>query len=151
MLMDVNLFRMAPPTRLNLDRNDGEQSNPPPPPPPLEAWQAVMAATNTNTQMLLQLLQERNQGQGNQGNQGQGNNQPQFATLNQFLANQPKPFNNCVKATDANDWLVDIYKHFECSNVRPEDFVKFASFQLKDQATEWYQQYRDSRGGRVIT
>nr|XP_020153164.1 serine/arginine repetitive matrix protein 1-like [Aegilops tauschii subsp. strangulata] len=36
-----------------------------------------MAATNANTQILLQLLQERNQGQGNQGNQGQGqfNNQ----------------------------------------------------------------------------
>ena len=101
-----------------------------------------MAATNANTQMLLQLLQERNQGQGNQGNQGQGNfnNQPQFATLNQFLANQPKSFSNCVEATDADDWLVDICKYFECSNVRPEDFVKFASFQLKD-----------SRGGRVIT
>ena len=45
---------------------------------------------------------------------------------------------------------MDICKHFECSYVRPEDFVKFASFQLKDQAAEWYQQYKDSRGGRVI-
>ena len=105
-----------------------------------------MAATNANTQRLLQLLQERNQ-----GNQDQCNNQAQFATLKQFLANQPKTFSNCVEATDADDWLVDIYKHFECSNVRPEDFVKFASFQLKDQAAEWYQQYKDSRGGRVIT
>ena len=127
--------------RQNPERNDGSQ----------EAWQAVMAATNANAQMILQLLQERTQGQGNQGNQGQGNNQPQFATLNQFLANQPKSSSNCVEATDADDWLVDICKHFECSNVGPEDFVKFASFQLKDQATEWYQQYKDSRGGRVIT
>ena len=94
----------------------------------------------------MQLLQERNR-----GNQGQGNNQAQFATLNQFLANQPKSFSNCVEATYADDWLVDICKHLECSNVRPEDFVKFASFQLKDQAAEWYQQYEDSRGGRVIT
>ena len=69
----------------------------------------------------------------------------------QFLANQPKTFSNCVEATDTDDWLVDICKHFECSNVRPEDFVKFASFQLKDQAAEWFQQYKDSRGGRVIT
>ena len=129
---------MAPPTRQNPE--------PPPPPPPSEAWQAMMAATNTNTQLIMQLLQERNQ-----GNQGQGNNQPKFATLNQFLANQPKSFSNCVDATDADDWLADICKHFECSNVRPEDFVKFSSFQLKDQAAEWYQQYRDSRGGRVIT
>ena len=74
MLTDVNLFRMAPPTRQNPE--------PPPPPPPPEAWQDIMAATNANTQMLLQLLQERNQ-----GNQGNGNNQTQFATLNQFLAN----------------------------------------------------------------
>ena len=59
---------MAPPTRYNPEHNDGSQANPPPP----EAWQAVMAATNANTQMLLQLLQEHNQGQGNQGNQGQG-------------------------------------------------------------------------------
>ena len=138
MLTDVNLFRMAPRTRQNPE--------PPPPPPPPEAWQAVMAATNTNTQMLLQLLQECNQ-----GNQGQGNNQAQFATLNQILANQPKSFSNCVEAIDADDWLVDICKHFECSNVSPEDFVKFASFQLKDQAAEWYQQYKDSRGGRLIT
>ena len=64
MLTDVTLFRMAPPTRLNL--------GPPPPPPPPEAWQAVMAANNTNTQLIMQLLQERNQCQGNQGNQGQG-------------------------------------------------------------------------------
>src|SRR4051812_37455715 len=90
-LTDVTLFRMAPPTRRNPQRTEGEQSNLAPPPPPPVAWQAVMAATNSNTQMLLQLLQERNQGQGNQGNQGQGhfNNQPQYATLNQFLANQP--------------------------------------------------------------
>ena len=133
--MDVNLFRMAPPTRTtpNPDR--------PPPPPPPEAWQAVMAATNPNTQLTMQILQERNQA--NQGNHGhQGNNQNHFATLNQFLANQPKTFSNCVEATDADDWLMDLCKHFECSNVRPEDFVKFASFQLKDQAAEWLQQTR---------
>ena len=67
MLMDVTLFRMAPPMRMT------PNPDPPQPPPPQEACQAVMAATNANTQMLLQLLQERNQGQGNQGNQGQGN------------------------------------------------------------------------------
>ena len=71
MLTDVTLFRMAPPTRQNPDRNEGSQANPPPPPPPPEAWQAIMAATNANAQMILQLLQERTQGQ---GNQGQGNN-----------------------------------------------------------------------------
>ena len=70
-----------------------------------------MAATNANAQMILQLLQERTQGQGNQGNQGQGNNQPHFATLNQFLANQPKSFSYCAEATDVDDWLVDINKH----------------------------------------
>src|SRR5215216_441427 len=109
-LTDVIFFGMAPATRNNPDRNEGEQLNPPPPPPPPEAWQALMAATNANTQMLIQLMQEQNQGQGNQGNQGQGNinNQPQFATLNQFLANQPKSFNACVEAMDADDWLMDI-------------------------------------------
>src|SRR3954468_16142057 len=142
---------MAPPTRQNPERNEGNQANPPQPPPPPEAWQALMTATNANAQILIQLLQDRNQGQGNQGNQGQGNNQQNFATLNQFLANQPKTFSYCVEATDADDWLVDINKHFECSNVRPEDFVKFAPFQLKNQAAEWFQQYKDSRAGRVIT
>ena len=42
-LTDVNLFRMAPPTRTS------PNPDPPPPPPPPEAWQAVMAATNANT------------------------------------------------------------------------------------------------------
>ena len=57
-LMVVNLFKMAPPmcTTLNPD--------PPPPPPPPEAWQAVMAATNADTQLIMQILQERNQGTG---------------------------------------------------------------------------------------
>ena len=102
--MDVNLFRMAPPMRTTPNRD------PPPPPPPPEAWQAMMAAINANTQLIMQILQERNQG--NQGNQG--NNQNHFATLNQFLANGPKTFSNCVEATDADDWLVDLCKHFEC-------------------------------------
>ena len=48
MLTDVTLFRMAPPTRQNPDRNEGSQTNPPPLPPPPEAWQAMMAATNAN-------------------------------------------------------------------------------------------------------
>ena len=51
-----------------------------------------MAATNANTQLIMQILQERNQ--------GHGNNQNQFATLNQFLGNQPKTFSNCVEATE---------------------------------------------------
>ena len=63
LLTDVNLFRMAPPTRTTLN------PDPPPPPPPPEAWQAVMAATNANTQLIMQLLQEHNQ-----GNHGHGNN-----------------------------------------------------------------------------
>src|SRR3954464_11135838 len=142
---------MAPPTRQNPERNEGNQANPPQPPLPSEAWQALMTATNANAQILIQLLQDRNQGQGNQGNQGQGNNQQNFATLNQVLANQPKTFSYCVEATDADDWLVDINKHFECSNVRPEVLVKFASFQLEDQAAEWLPEYKDSRAGRVIT
>ena len=53
-LMVVNLFRMAPPTRMT------PNPDPPPPPPPPEAWQAVMAATNANTQLIMQILQERN-------------------------------------------------------------------------------------------
>ena len=112
-----------------------------------------MAATNANTQMLLQLMQGFQANQGNQANQGQGNfnNQPQFATLNQFLSNQPKTFSFCVEPLDADDWLININKHFESSNVRPEDYVKFANFQLKDQAADWWQQYRDSRAGRVVS
>ena len=109
MLTDVTLFRMAP------AKGQNQNQDPPPPPPPPEAWQAVMAATNANTQLIMQILQECNQ--------GHGNNQNQFATLNRFLVNQPKTFSNCVEASDADDWLVDICKHFECSNVRPEDFV----------------------------
>ena len=75
--MVVTLFRMAPPTRTT------PNPDPPPPPPPPEAWKVVMAATNANTQLIMQILQERNQG--SQGNQG--SNQSHFATLNQFLAN----------------------------------------------------------------
>ena len=90
MLMDVTLSRMVPPTRTTLNPDPP----PPPPPPPPKAWQYVMAATNANTQLIMQILQERNQ-----GNHGHGNNQNHFATLNQFLANQPKTFGNYVEAT----------------------------------------------------
>ena len=149
MLTVVIFFRMAPATRQNPNR-EGEEGNPPPPPPPPEAWQALMAATNANTQMLLQMLQGNQRNQGNQ-NQGNFQNQPQFATLNQFLSNQPKSFSFCTEPLDADDWLADINKHFECSNVRPQDYVKFASFQLKNQAADWWQQYKDSKGGREIS
>ena len=44
-----------------------------------------------------------------------------------------------------------MHKHFECSNVNPQDYVKFASFQLKDQAAEWWQQLRDARGDRWLS
>src|SRR6187401_3285020 len=106
--------------------------------------------------MLMQMMQSfqaNRANQGNQGNQGQGNlfNQPHFATLNQFLANHPMSFSYCVEPLDAEDWITDIKNHFECSNVRPEDYVKFASFQLKDQAADWWQQYKDSRAGREIS
>ena len=49
-LIDVNLFRMAPPTRTT------PNPDPPPPPPSPEAWQAVMAATNANTQLIIHTL-----------------------------------------------------------------------------------------------
>ena len=60
----LSVFRMAPPTRQTPGREDmppppPPSPSPPPPPPPAEAWQAMMAATNANTQMLLQLIQER--------------------------------------------------------------------------------------------
>ena len=67
--MDVTFFRMAPAKSTNQNQNED-----PPPPPPPEAWQAVMAATNANTHLIMQILQERNQ--------GHGNNQNHFATLN---------------------------------------------------------------------
>ena len=53
MLMVVTLFRMAPAKSTNQNQNQ----DPPPPPPPPEAWQAVMAATNANTQLIMQILQ----------------------------------------------------------------------------------------------
>ena len=113
-----------------------------------------MQTTNQNTQMLMQMIQQMQANQANQGapgNQGNFFNQQHHATLNQFLANQPKAFSYCVDPLDAEDWITDIKKHFECSNVRPEDYVKFAAFQLKDQAADWWQQYKDSRAGRVIS
>src|SRR6187200_2167096 len=135
---------------------EGEEvpDRPPSPLPPSEAWRAIMQVTNQNTQMLMQMMQNIQANQANHGvhgNQGNLFNQPHFATLNQFLANQPKAFSYCVDPLDVEDWITDIKKHFECSNVRPEDYVKFAAFQLKDQAADWWQQYKDSRAGRVIS
>lgn len=144
------------PKKVPSQNPEGEEERPPSPPPPPEAWRAVMQATTTNTQMMLQMMQAFQaiqNNQNNQGNQGQANfnNQPHFATLNQFLANQPKTFSFCVDPLDAEDWLTNINKHFECNNVNPVDYVKFASFQLKDQAADWWQQYKDSRAGREIS
>ncbi|KAI5011870.1 hypothetical protein ZWY2020_024004 [Hordeum vulgare] len=55
------------------------------------------------------------------------------------------------KRRDAEDWIQDMIKHYECNNVRPEDFVKFATFQLKGQAAVWWQRLKDSRGSRMIS
>ncbi len=64
----------------------------------------MMAATNANTQMLLQLIQERANHQ--QGNFQQGGNH--FANLSQFLSNQPKTFTSCDQPFDAEDWIRDM-------------------------------------------
>ncbi|KAI5001194.1 hypothetical protein ZWY2020_011153 [Hordeum vulgare] len=42
-------------------------------------------------------------------------------------------------------------KNFECSNVRPIGYVKFATFQLKSEAAEWWQQLKDSRADPMIS
>src|SRR6187399_568576 len=128
--------------------------HPPSPPPPSEAWRATMQTTAQNTQMLMQMMQQMQANQANQGvpgNQGNFFNQQHHATLNQFLANNPKAFSYYVDPVDVEDWLTDIKKHFECSNVKEDDYVKFAAFQLKDQAADWWQQYKDSRPGQVIS
>ena len=54
MLTDVTLFRMAPAKSSNQKQNQNQ--DPPPPPPPPEAWKVVMAATNANTQLIMQIL-----------------------------------------------------------------------------------------------
>src|SRR6187399_2202160 len=134
---------------------EGEEvpDRPPSPPPPPEAWRAIMQTATQNTQLMMQMMQQMQANQANQGIPGNQGNffQQHHATLNQFLANNPKAFSYCVDPLDAEDWLTDIKKHFECSNVKEEDYVKFAAFQLKDQAADWWQQYKDSRPGQVIS
>ena len=93
-----------------------------------------MQTTVQNTQLMMQQMQAMQANQGVPGNQGNFFNQQHHATLNQFSANNPKAFSYCVDPLDAEDWLTDIKKHFECSNVKEDDYVKFAAFQLKDQA-----------------
>ena len=53
---------------------------------------------------------------------------PDVATLKMFVDIHEPIISVCGLDTVTEDWLVNICKHFECSNVRPEDFVKFASF-----------------------
>ena len=144
------------PKRVPNANPEGEEvpDRPPSPPPPSEAWRAIMQTTAQNAQLLMQMMQQMQANQANQGvpgNQGNFFNQQHHATLNQFLANNPKAFSYCVDPLDAEDWLTDIKKHFECSNVKEDDYVKFAAFQLKDQAADWWQQYKDSRPGQVIS
>src|SRR6187399_2474577 len=97
---------MAPKRVPNANPEGEEVSDrPPSPAPPSQAWRAIMQATNQNTQMLMQMMQNIQANQANQGghgNQGQGNlfNQPHFASLNQFLANQPKYFSYYVDLLD---------------------------------------------------
>src|SRR6187200_657136 len=90
------------PKRVPNANPEGEEvpDRPPSPPPPSEAWRAVMQTTTQNTQMLMQMMQQMQ------------------ATLNQFLANNPKAFSYCVDPLDAKDWLTDIKKHFECKRKR---------------------------------
>src|SRR6187399_2245748 len=146
------------PKRVPNANPEGEEvpERPPSPPPPPEAWRAIMQTTAQNTQLMMQMMQQMQAMQANQANQGIPMNQGNFfqqhhATLNQFLANNPKAFSYCVDPLDSEDWLTDIKKHFECSNVKEDDYVKFAAFQLKDQAADWWQQYKDSRPGQVIS
>ena len=98
------------PKRVPNANPEGEEvpERPPSPPPPPEAWRAIMQTTAQNTQLMMQMMQQMQAMQANQANQGVPMNQGNFfqqhhATLNQFLANNPKAFSYCVDPPDAED------------------------------------------------
>ena len=60
----------------------------------------------------------------------QRNEHPQFMMLAQFLSIGPPRFSEAKDPLEADDWLAEIKKHFNANNVRPEEYVTFAAFQL---------------------
>ena len=93
--------------------------NTPTPPPENPLLGESVAAVAQGTAAIKQLLQSQFQ---------QRNERPQFTTLAQFLSIGPPRFSEAKDPLEADDWLAEIKKHFTTNNVRPEDYVTYATF-----------------------
>ena len=112
------------------------------PPPENPLLGESVAAVAQGTTAIMQLLQAQF---------AQRNERPQFTTLAQFLSIGPPRFSEAKDPLEADDWLAEIKKHFNANNVRTEDYVTFAAFQLQGAAVSWYSTYRANRGDAVVT
>ena len=117
------------------------RGNPPPSPKNPLLGESV-AAVAQGTAAIMQLLQAQF---------AQRNDRPQFTTLAQFLSIGPPRFSEAKDPLEADDWLMEIQKHFHANTVRPVDYVTFASFQLQGAAASWFFTYKANRGDAVIT
>ena len=115
--MFCNVFSQCPVYRMT-------RGNPPPSPENPLLGESV-AAVAQGTAAIMQLLQAQF---------AQRNDRPQFMTLAQFLSIGPPRFSEAKDPLEADDWLMEIQKHFNANTARPVDYVTFASFQLQGAA-----------------
>src|ERR1041385_8573444 len=128
-------------------RGRGRGANDPPPPPDYMA--AMMQQFQMNQvfmQGVIDQLQNHNQ------NQNQHQNQPPVVTLRDFMRLNPPLFHQPEQPLDADDWLRDINRLLEFTNVSAADYVNFASYFLRGPAAQWWDTYKGSLAeGTVVT
>jgi hypothetical protein len=115
----------------------------PPPPPPLNLAD-VMAVQTQLMQTITQLLAQNNNN--NNNHRGQHRNAPKGfqKKVQNFNKLRPPTFDHSADPMDADNWLREIEKKLELTELTEEECVTVAAHQLISTASAWWDSYCDS-------
>jgi hypothetical protein len=121
-------------------QEQGHEVPPPPPPPNLaDVMEVQTQLMQTITQMLAQINNNNN-------HRGQHRNAPEGfqKKVENFNKLRPPTFDHSADPMDANNWLQEIEKKLELTELTEEECVTVAAHQLISTASAWWDSYCDS-------
>jgi hypothetical protein len=117
-----------------------------PPPPPHPNLADVMAVQTQLMQTITHLLAQNNNNNNNNNHRGQHRNVPEGfqKKVKNFNKLRPPTFDHSADPMDADNWLREIEKKLELTELTKEECVTVVAHQLIGTASAWWDSYCDS-------
>jgi hypothetical protein len=124
-------------------QEQGHEVPPPPPPPNLADMMAVQTQL---MQMITQLLAQNNNNNNNNNHRGQHRNAPEGfqKKVENFNKLRSPTFDHSADPMDVDNWLREIEKKLELTELTEEECVTVVAHQLIGTAIAWWDSYCDS-------